>query len=200
MTYQREIELVFDIASFQPGQPNSRIDLWYIGGNEDAATPMARTAETEFFVDCIRDCIRALPQNETPLSRLLNIVRAGWDKARHVADQIRHVNITFPTTVVKTSDSSVAVTSSIMLMPLQTRVEITWGLNGGSGHGGEDVHVGIESKGKVIYGESFNVDKMGEFLSTLVGDSVQVGGAEWSDALVELKGKLIARGRKGARP
>ncbi|GFP56603.1 kinetochore protein spc7 [Trichoderma asperellum] len=35
MTYKREIELVVDITSFQPQQPSSRIDLWYIADSRE---------------------------------------------------------------------------------------------------------------------------------------------------------------------
>lgn len=193
MTYKREIELVFDIASFQPGQPGSRIDLWYIGDNKDSgATP--KTAEKEFFLQCIRDHVRALPQNKASVSELLRLVEAGWDKARLTASHIHRVNISFPTTVTKTSDSSVAVTSSIMLVPLETRVEIILNFHGRSGSDGVDV--GITPQARVVYGEHFNVAKVGEFLATRLGDTIGASEEDWSDVVVELKERLIARGRK----
>lgn len=194
MTYKREVELVFDIASFQPGQPSSRIDLWYIADNKDATGGLPKTAEKEFFLQCIRDQIRALPQNKTPVSELLRLVGAGWDKARLISSRIHRINISFPTTVTKTSDSSVAVTSSIMLVPLETRVEITLNLVGRSGSDGVDFD--ITPQARVVYGEHFNVAKVGEFLATRMGETVGASEEDWSDIVVELKGRLIARGRK----
>ena len=194
MTYKREIELVFDIASFQPGQPSSRIDLWYIADNKDGGGGTAKTAEKEFFLQCIRDYIRALPQSKTAVPELLRVVGAGWDKARLTASRIQSVNISFPTTVTKTSDSSVAVTSSIMLVPLETRVEITLNLVGRSGSDG--VEFGLMPEARVVYGEHFNVAKVGEFLATRMGETVGGSEEDWSDIVVELKERLIARGRK----
>lgn len=192
MTYRREVELVLDIASFQPQQPNSPIDIWYIGdGREHNALP--KTVEAEFFLQCMRDVVRALPQSRTKLSDMLEIVRVGWDKARLVSTQTGRVNMTFPTTVTKTSDSGIAVTSSLLLQPLRTRVETTMHLHGRSGPGGVDV--GISAEARVVYGEQFNEGKIAEFLATRVGTSVSPEGEDWSSVLIELHQRLIARGR-----
>ncbi|PNY18824.1 Kinetochore protein spc7 [Tolypocladium capitatum] len=193
MAYRREIELVFDIASFRPHQPNSRIDLWYIADGREH-NPVPKTAEKEFFLQCIRDHIRALPQSRTKLSDLLDVVRAGWDKARQVSSHVNRVNVTFPTTVTKTSDSSIAMTSSLLLVPLETRVEVTLHLHGRSGSAGIDV--GLSAEGNVVYGEHFNLEKIGEFLATRIGDRVAADGEDWSDVVVELQQRLIARGKK----
>ncbi|KAG5984106.1 hypothetical protein E4U55_005980 [Claviceps digitariae] len=192
MTYKREIEIVFDVASFQPHQPNSRIDLWYIGDRNDATR--ARTAEKEFFLQCIRDHVRALPQNRTKTLNLLNIVRTAWDKARFVTSQIGLINVTFPTRVVKTSDSSVAVRSSLLLSALKTRVETTLHLRGQSMPQGVDI--GISTQVQVVYGEHFNVNKVGEFLANKIGDKMGAKEEGWSEVLVELHKRLIARGKK----
>ncbi|KAF4125086.1 kinetochore protein Spc7/SPC105 [Geosmithia morbida] len=214
MTYKREIELVFDIASFQPGQPNSRIDLWYIAdyhdetggniisnsnGNSSGNRSSTKTADKDLFLECIRDGVRSLVQNKTPVSDMLRMVSGGWDKARYVSAQIEAINTTFPTTVSKTSDSSVAITTSMMLPPLQTRVEVTLGLHGRSntGAGHDAVDFGIAPQIKVVYGENFNVAKVTEFLSTQIGDTVVTGEAmEWSDIAMQLRERLLARGRK----
>jgi kinetochore protein Spc7/SPC105 len=193
LTYKREIELVLDIASFQPHQPNSQIDLWYIADSREYGA-LPKTAEKEFFVQCIRDYIRALPQSRTKMSDLLRLVRDAWDKANAVASQVERINVTFPTTVVKTSDSSIAMTTSLLLVPLETRVEITLNLHGCSGPDG--VEVGVTPEARVIYGETFNVGKIGEFLSTRIGNKVGAGGEDWSSVVTELHERLIARGRK----
>ncbi|KAG6315450.1 hypothetical protein E4U44_001315 [Claviceps purpurea] len=192
MSYKREIEIVFDVASFQPQQQNSRIDLWYIGDRNDATR--ANTAEKEFFLQCIRDHVRALPQNRTKILHLLNTVRTAWDKARFVSSQISIINVTFPTSVVKTSDSSVAVRSSLLLSALKTRVETTLHLRGQSMPQGVDI--GISTQVHVVYGEHFNVGKVGEFLANKIGNKMGTKQEGWGDVLVELHKRLIARGRK----
>jgi kinetochore protein Spc7/SPC105 len=193
MTYKREIELVFDIASFQPHQPNSRIDLWYIADSRDI-DPIPKTAEKEFFLQCIRDHVRAFPQSRTKVSQILDTVQKGWDKANLASAQIHRINVAFPTTVSKTSDSSVAVTVSLLLVPLQSRVEVILHLNSCGAQDG--VGVSITPGAKVVYGEHFNVAKVGDFLATRIGQKIGSAGSEWSDVMVELQGKLIARGRK----
>ncbi|KAH6990854.1 hypothetical protein BKA56DRAFT_573256 [Ilyonectria sp. MPI-CAGE-AT-0026] len=193
MAYKREIEIVFDIAAFRTHKPNSRIDLWYIADARER-DPLPKTIEKEFFLQCIRDHIRALPQSRTETSHMLNMVRLAWDKASWVSSQISRLNVTFPTTVKKTSDSNVAMSTSLLLVPLETRVEATLNLSGQSGPDGLEIAITPETK--VVYGEHFNVSKVSEFLATRIGKHVGAGEEEWSDVMVELHGRLIARGRK----
>ncbi|EHK40337.1 hypothetical protein TRIATDRAFT_296316 [Trichoderma atroviride IMI 206040] len=193
MTYKREIELVVDTTSFQPQQPSSRIDLWYIADSREV-NPQPKTAEKEFLLQCIRDHIRTIAQSGTKLSHVLQIVQAAWDKSNWISREVGRINVTFQTKVTKTSDSSIAVTSSLLLAPLETRVEVVFNLRGSSGPEGVDVNVSTDAK--VVYGEQFNVGKVGEFLATRIGKSVGAEGEQWSNVVVELYNKLIARGKK----
>ncbi|KAL7943140.1 hypothetical protein V8C42DRAFT_329810 [Trichoderma barbatum] len=193
MTYKREIELVLDITSFQRKQPNSPIDLWYIADSR-AVNPLPKTAEKEFLLQCVREHIRAMSQSSTKLPQLLNIVGAAWDKAKWISREVKRINVTFPTKVTKTSDSSIAITSSLLLAPLETRVEVAINLKGSSGP--EGVNVDVSTDAKVVYGEQFNVGKVGEFLGTRIGKSVGAEGEQWSNVVIELYEKLIARGKK----
>lgn len=195
MAYKREIEIVFDISPFNTHKPNTTIDLWYIADTRER-DPIAQTSEKEFFLECIRDHVRALPQSRTEISGLLEMVRLAWDKATLVSDQVSRINITFPTKTERTSDSSVAITTSLLLVPLETRVEVKLTLVGQSDTQG--LSITVKPEARVLYGEHFNVSKIGDFLSTRVGKAVGAGEEEWSDVLVELHGRLIARGRKQA--
>ncbi|RYP41850.1 hypothetical protein DL767_000679 [Monosporascus sp. MG133] len=198
MSYQREIELVFDIASFRGAKPNSRIDLWYIATNRDR-NPQPASPEKEFFVQCIRDHVRGLVQAQTRISDLLKVVSAAWRKANHVTENMRLLDSTFQTNVTRTSDASIAICSTLLLVPLETKVEITLGLHGQSTP--EGVEVSIVPQAQVVYGEHFKVEKVVEYLATRIGNRVvtkeEQGQAEsWSDIIVELHERLLARGRK----
>ncbi|KAL1844591.1 hypothetical protein VTK73DRAFT_2244 [Phialemonium thermophilum] len=225
MAYRREIEIVFDMASFQPGQPNATIDLWYIAGrrggsrsNHDDDDDLQR-ATTDFFLQCIRDKLRGLSQQQTKPARMLSMVRASWDRATTVAKQVRLLNVVFPTTVTRTSDSSVAVRSSLLLEPVATRVEVVLHLHGGGVSSPDDdendddenscggaVEVAIVPQASVVYGEHFKAGKMAEFLAARIGSRV-VGAEEakrkgikkaesWCDVVVDLHGKLLSRGKR----
>ncbi|RGP76238.1 hypothetical protein FLONG3_5366 [Fusarium longipes] len=192
MTYKREIKIVFDIAAFQDHQPNSTIDLWYIAVDREQ-NPLPKTVEKEFFLRTIRDYARALPHSCTEVSHLLRSVQAAWSKANFVSSQIEWLNATFPTTVQSASDSSIAITTSLLLAPLESRVEVKLNLH--TDISGDGLGMVLKPEAKVIYGEHFNVPKVADFLATRIGKIV---GAEeqWSDVMVELHGRLIARGRK----
>ncbi|KAG7132388.1 Kinetochore protein spc7 like [Verticillium longisporum] len=197
MTYQRSIELVFDISAFGNTQgKNSQIDLWYIATNGDGS-PRTSSVEQEFFVQCIRDHVRGLPQSRTKIVDLLHVIRAAWDRAVSTCDDIRRVNMTFPTSVTRTSDSSISVCSSLLLTAIETRVEIMLGLRGVSTSDGLDFV--IQPDARVVYGETFNTGKVGEFLTTHLGEKVVdrlADSPSWSDVVVDLHERLIARGRK----
>ncbi|KAK1994835.1 Spc7 kinetochore protein [Colletotrichum falcatum] len=196
MTYRKEIELVFDLASFQHGQKNSRIDLWYIAANREP-NPVPLSTEGDFFLQCTRDHIRGLPQSRTKIADLLHLVRAAWNKANCTSNHIRQLNITFPTAVARTSDSSVAVKSSLLLPQIETKVEIALEIRGSSKPDG--IEFTMHPEAKVVYGEHFNTGKMGEFLTTHLGDRVlsqEEGAPSWSNVVVDLHERLLARGRK----
>lgn len=203
MTYQNEIELVFDASSFlsknsKVKQPrNSRIDLWYIGANRELG-PLPLTPEKEFFLQSIRDHVRSLPQSQTPVKHLLSAVSSSWNKAASVVDNIRLLNISCPTEITKTSDSSILIRSSLMITPLATKVVISVSLQSTNQEG--CIGVQIQPSATVAYGERFNEPKMGEFLLNRLGTSIQEKGksstASWGDVVAELGEKLLARGRK----
>jgi kinetochore protein Spc7/SPC105 len=199
MTYRRDIELVFDASSFKPNgsdaaplQPlNSRIDLWYVAGNREL-NPMPLTTEKDFFLQNIREYCRCLPQASTTVKELLDSVSASWTEALEVISNIRSLNRNCPTEVSKTSDSSILVRSSLLLLPLATKIDVQFNIQANSHRGLEVI---LKPQCTVVYGERFNEPKMAEFL-----DSRTTGKDEdsvsWADILTELEEKLLARGRK----
>lgn len=196
---------MFDAASFNTASDdpdakkadNSRIDLWYIGANREL-NPLPLTLEKEFFLQCIRDHIRGLPQAQTLVKDLLSAVSASWNKASKVVDDIQGLNVSCPTEIIKTSDDSIMVKSTLLINPLTTKVEIIFHISSQSGENGIDV--GMAPVATVVYGERFNEPKMGEFLINRCGDEVEEKGqsskASWGSAVAELGEKLLARGRK----
>lgn len=197
MTYRREIELVFDAASFRPGQPNSRIDVWYIAtGRDQRALPL--TPDKDFCLQCIRDHVRGLPQSETKVGHMLRVVSAAWDRASALANQVHQLNLTFPTLVTRTSDSSIAVKSNLLLAPLKTKVEVSMGIHSAAAAHGLDF--GVSSQAAIVYGEPFNAAKMVEFLSARISDHVysqqEKETEPWCNVLSDLHTRLLARGKK----
>ncbi|KAI1649988.1 Spc7-domain-containing protein [Daldinia loculata] len=199
MTYRREIELVFDVRAFKGLKPdNSRIDLWYIAANREQ-NPQPSTPEKEFFIQCTRDHIRGLAQAQTKIKNLLDMVSTAWKMANHVARNVHLLNTTYRTKVTKTSDSSISIRSWVLLVPLETKVEVVLSLHGRSTPDG--VEVTITPQARVVYGEQFKEDKIVEFLTTKIGTRVvtkeESGTFEpWVEVLVELQERLLARGRK----
>lgn len=200
MTYKRDIELVFDASSFKsngsdapPSQPvSTRIDLWYVAGNREL-NPMPITTEKEFFLQNIREFCRCLPQAETRVKELLNAVSAAWERALEVVADIRSLNYNCPTEVTKTSDSSFVVRSTLLLVPLSTKVGLQFGVQAESSTSGLDVS--LHPRCSVVYGERFNESKMREFLvakTSVLGKDKR----SWGDIVRALEAMLLARARK----
>lgn len=197
MTYRREIELVFDAASFRPGQQNSRVDLWYIAIGRDQK-PQPSSPEKEFCLECIRDHIRGLPQAQTKVGYMLRVVSAAWDRAVALTEQVHQLNLTFPTWVTRTSDASIAIKSSLLLAPLKTKVEVSMGVSSAADANG--LGFPVQSQAAIVYGEQFNAAKMVDFLSTRISDHVYQSQEKetesWCDVLSDLHARLLARGKK----
>lgn len=196
LSLRGDLELVFDASSFKTkgkesatsAGGNSRIDLWYIAANRER-NPLPLTPEKAFFVDSIRDGIRAMPQSETTVKQLLDAIGSGWKTSLATVEDIKALTRGYPTEVAKTSDASIVVRSMMLLVPLQSKVEISYHVSTGNGEGGLKVEVKPEAK--VVYGERFNEDSMTRFLGKGVSD-----GRSWMDVVQELDGRLLARGRK----
>jgi kinetochore protein Spc7/SPC105 len=202
MTYRGEIELVFDASSFKSRKQglrtqDSRVDLWYIAANREL-NPQPLTPEKDFFLQNIRDHIRGLPQAETYIKDLLNSVSEAWKRASAAVNDIRCLKLNYPSETTKTSDSSIVVRSSLLLVPLATKVELSFELSTYSTESGIDVH--IAPAARVIYGERFNEPKMVEYLVSRIGTSINAedahGSGTWGGVATELAEKLLARGKK----
>ncbi|PHH51458.1 Kinetochore protein spc7 [Ceratocystis fimbriata CBS 114723] len=211
MTYLGDIELVFDAAAFQRGQRNRPIDVSYIGSTH-ASSPQPSTPERSFFVSCIRDHLRCIPQSRTSIGDMLCRAAAAWDKCRAVCDDLRIANTMFPTRVVAPASGttgigpadpapSISVHWSLLISQLETRVEIAIRLEARLSPDGVDVAVVPDAH--IIYGEAFNTAKMLEFWRAKAGDKVCVRAERdktdktgWCDVLVDLQARLLARGRK----
>ncbi|KAK8122360.1 chromosome segregation protein [Apiospora sp. TS-2023a] len=198
MTYRREIEVVFDIRAFQDAKTTSHIDLRYIAADREK-NPQPKTVEKDFFVQCIGDYVRGLVQARAKISTLLRAIGAAWDKADAAADNIRLLNCTFPTEVARTSDSSIAAKIDMLLVPMQTKVQLTLDLE--SQPTPDGIEFRILPQAQVVYGEQFKIDKVCEYLCTRLGERVTTkkennAVESWSDVVVELHERLIARGRK----
>ncbi|KAI1314293.1 hypothetical protein F5Y03DRAFT_336672 [Xylaria venustula] len=199
MTYEREIELKFDVPSSRGGNlSGSQIGLQYItaNGDREARSP---SPEKEFFVQCIRDHLRGMAQAQTKIHAMLSVVSDAWRKANHVEANVRLLNCTFPTNVTRTSDSSIAIRCTLLLAPLETKVEIILVLQGQ--HTRDGLEVSITPQVRVVYGENFKIGNLAEYLETRIGTMVTTEGENaeaepWSDVVNELHERLLARGRK----
>lgn len=185
MTYKRDIELVVDIGSDGRRTP---LDLWHIGDAGEAE----RSPEKEMLLQCLRHHARGLQQSGAKTADVVGSVQAGWDKALLVSSHISRIRVAFPTTVSRTCDWGISATSSLLLVPLRTKVEVTLLLDSCSG-----TEVSISAAARVIYGEHFNVGKIEDFVLGRMGKTVDGDkGEDWSEVLVELRRRLIARGKK----
>ncbi|KAI1334384.1 Spc7-domain-containing protein [Xylariaceae sp. FL0016] len=207
MTYRREIRLVIDVSAFQPGQESrvclgatpSAIDLWHITADrEHDLVPVP--PEKEFFVQCGRDYVRALQSTAgVRVKDILKAVGVTWQKANLVAENVRLLDCTFPTVVTRTSDDSIAIKTNLLLRELETKVEIVLELRAANTRDG--VEVRVVPQARVVYGEQFKTDKVVEYLATRIGDVLQTKEENpeaegWSDVILELWERLLARGRK----
>lgn len=218
MTYKREIELAFDLASFK-AHNNSEgpvIEVRYIAHKRERNV-IPLTPERKFFIECIGTHLQGLSNSSLSVNRLLNIVSDAWDKADAAAEQIRLLNLTFPTSVSRTSPTTLEVRSSLLLAPLQTRVEVTLTLAQVSGRN-NSFEVKVTPDAQVIYGEQFTKSKLNDFLKNKLGKQLlghgqqkveqqqqqgkkkqQQQSQEWSEVVLELWKRLLAKGAKAAQ-
>ncbi|KAK7547584.1 hypothetical protein IWX49DRAFT_578639 [Phyllosticta citricarpa] len=198
MAYRNDLQLFFYPGSFAPhapaDTPNSTISLSYIGENK-SINPSPLTTTKRFFLQLLRANLHCLPQTTTSITQMLTHVRNGWDVALAVAENVRKLNLCHITEESILSDERMATTAHMLLPTLQTKVKCMFEVSVTAE--GDELKTNIATNAKVVYGEQYKEGKMGEFLSSFVGEEIQVGGdTNWSEAVNDLKARLIARGRK----
>ncbi|KAI9703396.1 MAG: hypothetical protein M1820_005868 [Bogoriella megaspora] len=199
MAYRNDIQLLFDISSFMlsgsahPAKSdNSPIRLTYIGDDHEYhSRPL--TTEKRFFLQMMRAHLQCLTQGQTHVKELLAFIAASWAKACAVSEAVKSLSGEFITDVSILSDEKMAIRSMMLLSDLETKVNVEFQLGASIRNGSIDIST--THAVKVAYGEKYNEPKMAEFLGSKVGNEL-VG---WVDAVMELKERLVAKGRKGAR-
>lgn len=197
MTYKSQLQLYFRPTAFsshRAGQQNAPISLIYTSSDQPGTT-------LRFFLQLLRASLQALPQSSTRVPSLLTLVSNGWETALAVAEAERRLNLEVPTESRIVSDEKLAITSSILLPRVRSKVRVTFEVEASVvGAGGEDdgemeVRTSVVPSVKVVYGEGYNEKKMGEF----VAKGIAEGFEGWDATVRELREKLIARGPKGGR-
>ena len=196
LVYRGVLQLFLTPSAFcKNGAPksseNSPISLSYIADTHEYH-PVPLTTEKRFFLQIMRARLQCLQQCQTQIKDVLAFVKAGWEQACVVAKETKQLNLTYVTEPCIRSDDVLAIASMVLLRDMKTKVNVIFEV-----HVGEDkldVQMDTTSHAKVIYGESLNEAKMGEFLKQRIGGCK--GAAGWASAVRELEVKLVARGKK----
>ncbi|KAL5404901.1 hypothetical protein PMIN03_008809 [Paraphaeosphaeria minitans] len=200
MTYKNDLELYFQPSAFATGAetPNASISLTYVG---DSATPHQRplTTSKRFFLQLIRAHLHCIPQSQTRVKDLLDVIKNGWATASAVAEGVRWLEHSYITDETILSDERMAVSSNMLLPALQTKVKVTFEI--GVSLGSEGAETEVTAKAELVYGEKFKTEKMGTFLEHHCGSKVKEEKemSIWADACLDLVERLRATGRKGER-
>ncbi|GAB7358460.1 hypothetical protein MBLNU230_g2524t1 [Neophaeotheca triangularis] len=194
MTYKQDLQVFFHPRAFSndSARPNSPISLTYIA-NEHPYNPRKMTTTLRFFLQFLRASLQALPQCETRIQDLLSLVSSGWDTALEVVEAQRRLSLQHPTEARIVSDERLAISTSILLPKVRTKVSANFEVAVTVGEG-LMLSCTVEPGVRVVYGEKYKEEKMRQFVSERTGDSVR----GWDGAVAELREKLIIRGAKGA--
>lgn len=199
MSFRRDLELLFDTSSFKSStesndapKQNSLINLRYIAADRES-DPEPFSPEKEFFVGSIFSHIRAFAQSETTVKQLLDTVSSGWEAALNIIAEIKSLNRQYPSQVEKTGDSSLKVSSTMLLKGLRSKVLCEYHISTAPGveSEGGTMKINVNANAKAVYGERFNEDSMMRFLNKGIEE-----GRSWVEVVKDLDARLVARGKK----
>ncbi|KAI9773486.1 MAG: hypothetical protein M1835_006154 [Candelina submexicana] len=205
MVYRDQLQLFFDVASFLPNnghakaerEENSPISLTYIGDTHDVH-PQPLSTEKRFFLQNMRAQLQCMQQGGTRVKSLLTFISESWGKACTVAENIRLLGLSHMTDAAILSDEVLTAKSTLLLPALKSKVEISFDISISSL--ATDLSVSIAPHTRVVYGERFNEQKMQEFLASHINERTrgedENASGNWAKAVLELRGKLLAKGKK----
>ena len=126
----------------------------------------------------------------------MSLVSNGWETALSVSEAERRLNLEAMTTSRIVSDERIAISSTLLLPKVRTKVCVSFDIAAAVGEGdGMELSTTVEPSVKVVYGEQYNEKTMTEFVENAVGGEFE----GWEGAVRELRERLIARGAKGGR-
>ncbi|GAM84331.1 hypothetical protein ANO11243_023250 [Dothideomycetidae sp. 11243] len=201
MTYRATIQLYFNPAAFSSATSTivarspskqassmSPISLTYIADNEPLTT------EKRFFLQLLRAQLHMLDPANTSARALLSFVSGGWDTAEMVAETVRKMQLEHPLEVKIVSDENLSVEAAMLLPGVQTKVLLGFDMQASVAEDGPDMKLetSTATSGKVVYGEPYKEDKMGDFLGQRVGKAMEAA----DEAVRLLRTRLEKTGRK----
>lgn len=204
MSYRRQIEIMFDMASFLPNRgasrplkaENSPFDIRYIAERYEYE-PSPFTVEKQFFVQRTKMHLQGLQQGSIHVKDLLASVGSSWDKAHAVVEEIRLVNIQGFTETVITAERCLTVTCTLILPDVQTKIKAVFDVTTSSEEA--SLSVKVQPTATVVYGERFNESRMTEYLKARIEGVVSVESkgpkGSWGRAVGALMEKLRAQGK-----
>jgi len=203
LTYLTDLELFFHLSSFQSSseteQPNAPISLSYVGDEERTSNlkPRSLTTTKRFFLQLLRAHLHSIPQYQTPIASLLNVISSGWNAALALSEAVRVLNLSCMNDEVILSDERMAVDTMLLLPTLQTKVKARFEI--AASPVGEAMETNVQVQAQVVYGERYDEAKMGEFLTGFAGGPIGSieGMGRWAEGIEDLRVRLIRRGRKG---
>ena len=204
MTYLGSIQLHFTPSAFSPNGSdakaavgeNAPISLTYVAdGDEHHPKPL--TTEKRFFLQIIRAQLQCLQQSQSRPKDLLTFVSSSWDLAMRISEEARALGMGYLSEPIIKGDEVMTISSLIFLRSLQTKVEASFEVKVRSGEGVSSLGLSVKPAVRVCYGETLNEKKMSEFLESRI-KGVE-GYGVWAQAMRELEGKLVARGKKERR-
>ncbi|KAK5170827.1 hypothetical protein LTR04_003085 [Oleoguttula sp. CCFEE 6159] len=196
MTYQNQLQLFFTPSSFLPTATSSSdlpISLTYIADSVPHRSQLL-TTEKRFFLQLMRAHLQCLAQSQTKIKDLLDFISGGWTTALSISGAVERLNRQFVTDTSILSDERLVVKAMMLLPMLQTKVSVSFEIGAavGGGKRGAVVETNVKADVRVVYGEKYDEGKMTEFLGKKLSGSVE----GWVEGVAELRGKLIARGKK----
>jgi kinetochore protein Spc7/SPC105 len=204
MTYRRDLELSFDVASFLSNDSslpatnieNSPIELSYIADRREYH-PQRLTASKDYVLRNLRAQLGQLQQSATKVKDLLTLTSETWNKASIIEEDVRMLNLYCPTETTISGDSSgnLLVKSTLLLTPRATKVEVVF--TAAFREEGSSSAVVVEPKARVVYGEQLDERKMSEFLTGKIAGTVLPGAqGGWAAAVRGLGERLTGKGKK----
>jgi len=213
MTYRNDLQLFFTPSAFANTNctnANAPISLTYIGDSATLRRPIPLPTHSRFFLQFLRAHLQCLPQSQTTPRALLTFVSTGWDKACSLDREVRALSFAARTAARIRSDEVMDVTAVVVLKGVSTKVEVGFEVSvvvvGGDESNGVDMEmvVKVRPRTRVVYGEMYKEDRMTEFVRGKVEMVVKARagrgeeqGQQWTDAVRDLRRKLVAQGRKG---
>lgn len=194
MVFRSEVQLTLDVVSFlgqSASSDSAPLSLSYTESDEARNSGLSQTVKG-FFVGAMASQIQKVQCASYQITSLLRFVSDSWGKALVVAEDLRMLNLIYPTRANVDVGNRLNITSTVLLPGLCSKMSVSFRISLQLKN--MCASVDVEPLARLVYGKGIDEVQVQEYLNSRVSGHVSIQNVDpeqsWRGAVEGLANRL----------